>query len=228
MSQPRKRHSLATRLWHWVNALALAVLFMSGLNISNAHPRLYWGEWGFEKEAAWLILPRFPGWMTIPGHYDLAAARDWHIVFALVFAFSLLAFMLASLASGHFRRDLATAWREWHPAAIWADIRAHLRLDFDAHGAKFNFLQKAAYGAVIFVALPLMIFTGIVMSPGGEALLPFLTDVFGGRQSARSLHFLTAWGLFGFFLLHIGLVLLSGPLGQIRDMITGGRTHEAA
>lgn len=221
--QPRKRHSLATRLWHWVNLVSLVILFMSGLNISNAHPRLYWGEWGFAERQAWLLVPKFPGWMTIPDHYSLAAARDWHILFALVFAFGLTAFMLASLRNGHFRRDLATRWRDWHPASILADIRAHLRLDFSHAGGKFNFLQKAAYAGVIFVALPLMIFTGIVMSPGGEALLPFLTDLFGGRQSARSLHFLAAWGLFGFLLLHVGLVLLSGPVQQVRDMISGGR-----
>lgn len=228
MNRPAKRHALGTRLWHWINAASLIVLFMSGLNISNAHPRLYWGHWGFAKEDAWLILPKFPGWITIPGHYDLAAARDWHVLFALVFAFSLLAFMLLSLANRHFVRDLATRWADWRPRAIWADIRAHLRLDFEAHGAKFNFLQKAAYGAVIFILLPLMIFTGMVMSPGAEAMLPFLTDLFGGRQSARSLHFLAAWGLAGFFVLHIVLVMLAGPIGQIRDMISGGRGDETA
>jgi len=228
MTKPKKRHALATRVWHWINALSLIVLFMSGLNISNAHPRLYWGEWGFARADAWLILPRFPGWATIPNYYSLSAARDWHVLFALVFAFGLLAFMLISLANRHFRRDLVTSQREWRPANIWADIRHHLKLDFGTGGAKFNFLQKVAYGVVIFVLLPLMIFTGIVMSPGGEALLPFLTDVFGGRQSARSLHFLAAWGLFAFFIVHVLLVLLSGPIKQMRDMITGGRIDETA
>jgi len=223
MSKPNRRHALSTRIWHWVNLVSLSVLFLSGLNISNAHPRLYWGQWGFSPDKAWLELPHFPGWATIPDHYSLSGARDWHILFALVFGFGLAAFMVFSLINGHFRRDLATRWAEWHPASIWADIRAHLKLDFGHAGGKFNFMQKAAYGAVIFVLLPLMIFSGIDMSPGGEALLPFLTDVFGGRQSARSIHFLTAWSLFGFMLLHVALVLLAGPIGQIRDMITGGR-----
>ncbi len=223
MTKPKKRHALSTRLWHWINAASLIILFMSGLNISNAHPRLYWGKWGFAPEQAWLILPKFPGWMTIPGNYNLAAARDWHVLFALVFAFTLLAFMLMSIFNGHFRRDLGTRWREWHPASIWADVRTHLRLNFDAHGAKFNFLQKFLYAGVVFILLPLMIFTGIAMSPGGDAMLPFLNDLFGGRQSARSLHFLAAWGLFGFFILHIVAVVLAGPIGQIRDMISGGR-----
>ncbi len=94
-TKPRKRHSLSTRLWHWINAISVIILFMSGLNISNAHRYLYWGDWGFAPEQAWLAVPRFPGWATIPNFYSLSAARDWHVLFALVFGFSLLAFMIA-------------------------------------------------------------------------------------------------------------------------------------
>ncbi|OYW44406.1 MAG: hypothetical protein B7Z08_05985 [Sphingomonadales bacterium 32-68-7] len=223
-----KRHALSTRLWHWVNLLSLIVLFMSGLNISNAHPRLYWGQWGFAPEQAWLEVPRFPGWATIPGYYNLAAARDWHVLFAWVFALSLLAFMIASLMNGHFRRDIATRRAEWAPGAVWADIRAHVRLQFEHAGAKYNFLQKAAYGVVLFVLLPAMILTGMAISPGMGAAWPFLTDVFGGRQSARSIHFIAAWSLLAFLLLHVALVLIHKPLKHLREMITGGREHEAA
>lgn len=218
-----KRHALSTRLWHWINAICLVVLFMSGLNISNAHPRLYWGEWGFEAKDAWLHLPDFPGWITIPGHYSLAAARLWHMLFAWPFAFGLLAFMLAALLNGHFGRDLATRLNEWRWTSIRADIAAHMRFDF-AHGAgKFNFLQKLAYGIVLGLLLPLMIFTGIAMSPGMDAIWPFVVDLLGGRQTARSLHFLTAWALMGFLILHLVLVALSGPRKQLADMITGGQ-----
>lgn len=222
-----KRHAFSTRLWHWVNALSLVVLFMSGLNISNAHPRLYWGEWGFASADAWLHVARFPGWATIPGYYSLAVARDWHVLFAWVFALSLLLFMLAALRNGHFRRDLVTRPRDWRPAAVWADVRAHLKLRFARDGAKYNFLQKAAYGFVLFILLPLMVFTGMAISPGMDSAWPFLTDLFGGRQSARSVHFLTAWALFGFALLHVLLVLLNRPLVNVRAMITGGPIDEA-
>ena len=213
---------ILTRLWHWVNALSLVILFMSGLNISNAHRYLYWGDWGFSPDEAWLAVMRFPGWATIPGYYSLAQARDWHVIFALVFAFSLTAFMIAALVNGHFRRDLFTSRREWAPANILADIKAHLRLQFEHEGAKYNFLQKAAYSLVLFMLLPGMILTGMAMSPGMEAAWPWLSDMFGGRQSARSIHFLFAWALFGFFVVHIVLALLSGPIGQVRAMITGG------
>ena len=217
-----RKHALSTRLWHWVNALSLIVLFMSGLNISNAHPRLYWGEWGFAPEDAWLHVIRFPGWATIPDYYSLAAARDWHVLFAWVFAISLLLFMLAALLNGHFRRDIATRWREWKPAAVWSDVREHLRFNFNHGAGKYNFLQKAAYGVVLFVLLPLMIVTGMAMSPGMDAAWPFLSEMFGGRQSARSVHFIVAWLLFGFFVLHIVLVLLNKPVMHIWHMVTGG------
>ena len=223
-----KRHALSTRLWHWINALSVIVLFMSGLNISNAHRYLYWGEWGFSPKDAWVQVIRFPGWATIPGYYSLASARDWHVLFAWVFALSLLLFMLTALLNGHFRRDIATSRQEWRPSAIGADIRAHLKFEFDHGAGKYNFLQKAAYGLVLFVLLPLMIFTGMAMSPGMDAAWPFLTDMFGGRQSARSVHFIVAWGLFGFFVLHLVLVAVNKPGKHVREMITGGSADAAA
>jgi Ni/Fe-hydrogenase b-type cytochrome subunit len=223
-----KRHALSTRLWHWLNALSLAVLFMSGLNISNAHRHLYWGQWGFDPDAAWLHVVRFPGWATIPGYYSLAIARDWHVLFAWVFAVSLLLFMLAALLNGHFRRDIATRWREWRPAAVWGDVRAHLRGQFDHASGKYNFLQRAAYGVVLFVLLPAMIVSGMAISPGMDAAWPFLTDLFGGRQSARSIHFIIAWALFAFFVLHVVLVLLNKPGKNVAEMIGGGVADEAA
>lgn len=223
MNKPKKRHALSTRLWHWTNAVALVILFMSGLNISNAHRRLYWGDDGFLPEQAWLEVPRFPGWATIPDYYSLAAARDWHVIFSLVVGFSLLAFMVIAFINGHMKRDIFASGREWKPANIWRDIKEHLRFNFDHGEGKYNILQKISYASVILILIPLMIFTGMVMSPGMEAAWPWMTDLFGGRQSARSLHFIAAWVLFGFFVVHVLLVLAAGPIHQIRDMITGGK-----
>ena len=228
VSRPVKRHALSTRIWHWINALSLIVLFMSGLNISNAHRWLYWGEWGFAPAQAWLEVPRFPGWATIPGYYSLAAARDWHIVFAWVFAVGLLLYMIAALLNGHFRRDLVTRRREWRPGIFVAEIREYLRFNFAHTGGKYGAMQKLAYAIVTFIFLPLMIFTGMAISPGMDAAWPWLLDIFGGRQSARSIHFIVAWALAAFTLAHIVLVLLTGPFGQIRAMFLGGRVDEAA
>jgi len=110
-----KKHALSTRLWHWINFVSLVILFMSGLNISNGHRRLYWGDYGFAAEQAWLTVPRFPGWMTIPDYYSLAQARDWHILAAWPFALALLFMWIAMLVNRHFWRDLRTRPREWSP-----------------------------------------------------------------------------------------------------------------
>ena len=222
----RYRHALSTRIWHWVNVLSLAILFMSGLNISNAHRHLYWGEWGFDPGDAWLHVVRFPPWATIPNYYSLAAARDWHVLFAWIFSISLLLFLVTALLNGHFRRNIVAG--DWRPRAIWDDMREHLRFNFDHGEGKYNLLQKAAYGAVIFILLPLMILTGMAISPGMDASWSWLSQVFGGRQSARSIHFIVAWTLFAFFLLHVTLVLLNKPLKNLREMVTGGRVDETA
>ena len=219
-----KRHALSTRLWHWLNLLCVVVLFMSGLTISNAHRRLYWGDWGFEASQAWLMVPRFPDWMTIPGYYSLAVARDWHILMAWPFAVGLLFMWIAMMVNRHFKRDIVTRRREWRPSAIWRDVVEHLKLNFDHHEGKYNFLQKLAYGLVLGVFLPMMIFTGISISPGMEPTFGWLVDLLGGRQSARSLHFIFAFAIAGFFIVHVLLVILSGPIRQMQDMITGGRT----
>ncbi len=221
----RYRHRLPTRIWHWLNAISLLVMLMSGLMIFNAHPRLYWGEFGANPDAAWLEIAganglAFPGWATIPSFYSLADARLWHFAFAWVLAPGLLAYLLISLINGHLARDLHITRAEWAPAHIAADIKAHLALHLPP-GERYGVLQKLAYGAVIFGLLPLMIWTGMAMSPGLDAAWPWLTEWVGGRQSARSLHFIAAFGLLGFVLVHLAMVLLTGPANQIRAMISG-------
>lgn len=263
MSEPQggdlvRRHRLSTRIWHWVNVVALTTMLMSGLMIFNAHPRLYWGEYGANFDPAWLeigsnsqgegmlrvggvtvettgvlgvwtdsdgVVQRhaFPHWVTIPSKYSLADARVWHLAFAWVLAFGLLLYLIWSLFNGHIRRDLHITRKEWRPAHIWHDVKEHARLRFPTGVAalKYNILQKLAYAGVLFVLLPLIIVTGLAMSPGTDAAWPWVTEVFGGRQTARSLHFLAAFGLVGFFLIHIVMVVLAGPFNEVRSMITG-------
>ena len=251
------RHRLPTRIWHWLNAVTLLVMLMSGLMIFNAHPRLYWGQYGANPDYAWLavgstpktgflrigetriettgVLGRwtnaggeektwaFPGWATIPTSYDLAAGRRWHLFFAWVLSVGLTLYMVWSLFGGHIRRDLHVRRAEWSPRHIWHDIKDHARLRFPRGeaAARYNILQKLSYIGVIFGLLPLMIFTGLTMSPGMDAAWPWLVDLFGGRQSARSIHFIIAWLLVLFFLVHIAMVLLAGPLNELRSMLTG-------
>ena len=130
------------------------------------------------------------------------------------------------LGNRHFARDIAMAPRNWHPASLWADLRAHLRRDVHSDNGSYNRLQRATYGIVLGILLPLMIATGLAISPGFEPAAPWLVDVLGGRQSARSIHFLTSWALFGFFVIHIAMVLVAGPLRLTWGMIAGGRREE--
>jgi Ni/Fe-hydrogenase b-type cytochrome subunit len=223
------RHRWPTRLWHWLNALTVFVMLMSGLMIFNAHPRLYWGEYGANPDRAWLSIagsraaPAFPGWATIPSTYDLAGARSWHFLFAWLLVIPGLLFLAASLLNRHFRRDLAPRKEELAPRHIWRDIRNHARLRFPVgeEARDYNILQKLSYLGVIFLLLPLMVLTGLAMSPGMDAAWPWLPDLFGGRQSARSIHFIVAMLILAFILVHLAMVLLAGPINEIRSMITG-------
>tara|TARA_R110000824_G_scaffold45738_3_gene132131 strand:- start:4945 stop:5757 length:813 start_codon:yes stop_codon:yes gene_type:complete len=257
------RHRLTTRLWHWINALCLLVLLMSGLTIFNAHPRLYWGEYGANDDYAWLAVGSsdrigylrlgeariettgflgnwrdsggaiqkraFPGWATIPSTYSLADGRNWHFFFAWIFSVGLALFMIRSLWNRHIQNDLHMCKEEWRLSHIWRSLRDHTRISTirESSTNPYNVIQKLSYIGVIFILLPLMIFTGLTMSPAMDANWSFLTDLFGGRQSARSLHFISAFLLVLFFLVHIVMVLLSGPMKQTAAMITGGQDKGA-
>ena len=217
------RHRLATRLWHWVNAVAIFILLGSGLMIFNAPPHLYWGVYGANYDHAWLALPQWPGWLTIPASYNLALARRWHLLFALVLGFGLLLFMIASLVNRHFQRDLRVGVAELKPRSLLHDLREHIALRFHdpANPGAFNIFQKLSYVLVIFVLIPLMILTGLTMSPGMNAAWPWLLDLFGGRQSARSIHFIVAAALAGFVIVHLALVIIAGAWNEVRSMVTG-------
>ncbi|MDE2436950.1 MAG: cytochrome b/b6 domain-containing protein [Sphingomonadales bacterium] len=223
------RHRLPTRIWHWINALVLLVMLESGLMIFNAHPRLYWGQYGANPDKAWLDLSSvnegipFPGWITLPSTYSLADARLWHLAFAWLLATGLLVYLAWALFAGHLRRDLLPRGDELRPSHILHDIAAHARLRFPTGKAarNYNVLQKLAYGVVLFVLLPGIILTGLTMSPAIDSGFPVLLDLFGGRQSARSFHFLCAFGLVAFFAVHIAMVLLAGPVNEIRSMLSG-------
>ena len=218
-----RRHALATRIWHWINAIAIFVLIGSGLGISNAHRRLYWGEYGANFDSAWAELPRFGAWLTIPANYNLAMSRRWHLFFALVLAFALLAYMIASVANRHFRRKLRVRRGELSPRHLLADLKAHLAFRFHdpERPSDYNIFQKLSYVGVIFILLPLIILTGLTLSPGMDAAWPWLLDLFGGRQSARSLHFLAMVGIALFTIVHLTLVILAGVWNEVRSIVTG-------
>ena len=165
----------------------------------------------------------FPPLVTIPSSYDLAGARKWHFAFAWLLVVPGLMFLAWAILRGHLRRDLALTRDELRPAHLWADIKDHARLRFPKGAAAraYNPLQKLAYLSVILVLIPVVVLTGLTMSPAMNAGWPWLVDVFGGRQSARSLHFLCAAGFAGFIAVHLAMVLLAGPLNELRSIVTG-------
>ena len=254
------RHSALVRLTHWVNVFCFSLLLMSGAQIFNAHPRLYWGEYGADNDHAWLsvdsleshgqwrgvvhlgsltiestgllgasregagVVPRgFPAWLTIPSYQDLAAGRRWHLFFAWLFAINGAAYLLGGLVTRHFRRDLLPTKAELAPAHVVQEVVDHAKLRFPKGEAarRYNVLQKLTYMAVAFVLLPLMVLTGLTMSPGLDSAFHVLLDVFGGRPSARSLHFICASLLVAFVVVHVVMVLVSGVWNNLRSMITG-------
>lgn len=256
------RHSLAVRITHWLNVLCLSFLLMSGLQIFNAHPHLYWGQYGADAlpDASFIsieaypdgdsmkgvttvgpfqftttgvlgaskmdgeLTPRaFPSWLTIPSYQDLATGRRWHFFFAWFFVINGFVYMLYGMVSRHFRRDLLPSRAELTPKHLAHEIADHARLRFPKgeEARRYNSLQKLAYMGVGFVLLPLMILTGLTMSPGFNAIFPWLLDVFGGRQSARTIHFITASLVVAFVVVHVIMVLVSGVWNNLRSMVTG-------
>jgi thiosulfate reductase cytochrome b subunit len=252
------RHRLPTRLAHWVTVLCLPILAMSGFQIFNAHPALYWGErsdtdrsvlslraertpagtlrgltrvfgrdfdttgvLGASREGSLGVQDRgFPSWATLPRHQWLAMGRRWHFFFAWVFVLNGLAFVVYAVLGGHCRRDLTPSWPEVR--GIGTSFRDHLLFRFGGEVAeRYNVLQKIAYGSIIFVVAPLIILTGLAMSPAMDAALPVLSAAFGGRQSARTVHFLLTLGFIGFTAVHLFMVTATGVLNNLRSIIFG-------
>lgn len=245
------RQRLITRITHWIWAVSLFFLMLTGLQIFNAFPSLHIGlESGFDydnaifaisaREVAGEVrgvtrilgaefdttgvlgvsggdLRAFPAALTIPSHQSLATGRIIHFFFAWVLVGTLALWLIASALNGHLRQLVPTL-ADLH--ALPRDLLDHARLRFH-HRAGYNVLQKLAYASVLFLALPLMIATGLSMSPGFNAATPWLLELFGGRQTARTIHFLTMLALLGFFAVHMAMILLAGPLNEMRSILTG-------
>jgi thiosulfate reductase cytochrome b subunit len=163
----------------------------------------------------------FPSWATIPGPQYLATARNWHLFFAWIFVLNGIAYVAFTIASGHLRRDLAP--RKTELRGIGTSLKDHLLLRHP-HGEtarRYNVLQNLTYLAVIFVVLPLIVLAGLGMSPRLDTLFGGWVDLLGGRQSARTLHFVAACLLVAFVLVHVFEVIVTGLWNNLRSMITG-------
>ena len=244
-SESSEGHRLWARICHWMIALSFLALAFSGFVILMAHPRLYWGEVGNALTPALLELPisnnhRPEGWevgavFTEVPNAPISAnrmylifnennwARSLHFLAAWFLVLAGAYYAFAGLVSGHIRRNLLPRARELLPRSLWRDVKAHLSLQLGSAGGgpPYGLLQRCTYAIVAFVMLPFMLVSGLTMAPTVTAAYPILLDVFGGYQSARTLHFAGFGLLFLFLIIHVAMVALTGFRRQLRAMILG-------
>ncbi len=223
------RHSATVRVTHWVSALAFIALLVTGLAIMTAHPRFYWGEVGNHLTEPLFQLPIPASRKSVDTGYDylLTDRNGWgramHFQSAWILVFAGLVYVAHGLRTSHFRKELLVT----RGGLRWAELRRvignHLRLRPPpaSEAWTYNPLQRLTYLAVVFGLVPLMIWTGLAMSPAVTAAAPWVVDAFGGHQSARTIHFFGTILLALFLVVHVAMIVLAGFGGRMRAMITG-------
>ncbi len=223
------RHSLLVRTTHWVTVISFFALLLSGAEIVVSHPRFYWGEVGNVMTHPLFTLPIPASRSSVPTAYNFLMpdqngwSRYLHFQFAWVVVITGLIYVLSSLWNGHLRHRLlpAPAERSWR--AYWAVIARYLHRTpqnpSEAHS--YNVVQRTAYLTVIFVLFPLIIWTGLAMSPAFTSAFPLAVTALGGRQSARTIHFFVSGALLLFLVVHVTMVALAGFKSRMQGMITG-------
>jgi len=238
-------HTAWVRVSHWIAAVSVLALVFTGVEMLMVHPRLYWGEAGNDLTPALIELPisrnhRHGGWTgTTPFFatanspvsairtFDIFNYNGWgrslHFLAAWTLVIPGIIYVLNGLAAGHFRARVWPRGGELAPRRIWQDVVDHLRLRVRpaTGGPDYGVLQKFAYTFVVFVAAPLMVVTGITMSPAVTATFPGLLGLFGGYQSARTIHFFTFVAIGAFAIAHVVMVVRSGFRRQMKGMTLG-------
>lgn len=248
------RHRLPVRISHWLNVPCLIILVMSGLQIFNAHPALYWGDRSDRDRPLLSIRPvqtesgglagittilghqfdttgllgysngsgrAFPAWATVPSGKWLAMGRQWHLFFAWIFVINGLVFTAYGLFSRHVSRDLIPTGKDLR--GIGRLVRDHLlfRHPQGNEAKRYNVLQKLAYLLILLVVAPVIVLTGLAMSPTIDTAFPWLLTLFGGRQGARTVHFVACFSFVAFIVVHVAHVMLTGFANNFRSMVTG-------
>ena len=223
------RHARFVRITHWLTTIAFAALLVTGVEVVLSHPRFYWGETGNVNMTPLFSLPVPSSRGTVPTGYKyvLPDQNGWsrylHFQSAWLLLFTGLIYVVAALTSGHFRKNLVPAAADRSPRALWSAAVEHLRFDSAAYGdaSTYNALQRLSYLAVVWVLFPLVVLTGLAMSPAFTAVFPPAVTILGGRQSARTLHFFVTIALVLFTLVHVVMLMLAGFRGRVRAMVTG-------
>jgi len=226
-------HTATVRVTHWIATLCFVALLVSGIEITISHPRFYWGEEGTVNTPALFSIPIPASRSSVPTGYGyvLPDQNGWSRYLHFQTAWLVIAvglwYVFFGLLSGHLRRNLLPSGADLSPRALANVIGNHLRFKLAGDEHTYNPLQRITYLLVVFGAFPLMIFTGLAMSPAVVSAFPFVVNVLGGHQSARTLHFFDTLFLVLFVLLHILTVYLAGFRKRMRGMITGGSKEDS-
>ena len=241
VAREESRHAGIVRVTHWIVTLCFFALLLTGTEILISHPRFYWGETGNDLTKPLFRIPIPASRDLVPTgyNYTLPDQNGWsralHFQTAWLLVFTGLLYGIYGLFSGHFRKNLLPEKGEMAPRSLWGAIAEHLRFKrpSEAEAWSYNVPQRLAYLAVIFVLFPMIIWTGLAMSPTFTAAFPGTVVWLGGRQTARTIHFLVTIALVLFLLVHIVMIFLAGFWSRTRAMITGragarGRSMEGA
>jgi thiosulfate reductase cytochrome b subunit len=223
------RHTALVRVTHWITTLSFFALLITGIEIVVSHPRFYWGETGSSLTTPLFRIPIPSSRATVPSGYNyvLPDQNGWsrylHFQAAWAAVLTGLVYAFAGFWTSHFRKNLFPAPGDRTPQAFLAVIKKHLRFarPDESEAFSYNPLQRLSYLAVIFTLFPLLIWTGLALSPAFNSAFPFFVNVLGGRQSARTLHFFVSAALFLFLIVHILMIFLAGFGSRMRAMITG-------
>jgi thiosulfate reductase cytochrome b subunit len=223
------RHTATVRITHWITTLCFLALLITGIEILISHPRFYWGESGNVLTPSLFSLPIPASRPSVPTGYGFVMpdqngwSRYLHFQAAWLAVLTGLVYVLSSLFTSHFRKNLLPARTDISWRAFSSVIANHLRFKRpdETEAWRYNVLQRLTYLFVIFVLFPLVIWTGLAMSPAIASAFPATVTAFGGQQSARTIHFFVSVLLVFFLLVHIVMVSLAGFRKRMRAMITG-------
>ncbi len=229
---PNPRHSPLVRVTHWLTVIAFLALLVTGVEILISHPRFYWGDSGNVNMHPLFVIPIASSRDTVPTGYNYVMpdqngwSRYLHFQSAWLLVFTALVYGIVSFWNGHFRKDLIPAPGNRSLRAVWSVFARYLRrAPADPNDSRtYNVVQQIAYLSVIFVLFPLIIWTGLAMSPSFTSAIPIAVILLGGRQSARTIHFFVTNALVLFFIIHVAMVTLSGFRSRMRAMTIGEAT----
>ncbi|WP_296703799.1 cytochrome b/b6 domain-containing protein [Algoriphagus sp.] len=243
----KAKHKPWVKTSHWIITLSFLILVFTGIEILMVHPRLYWGEVGNELTPAFMELPisrnhqRSDWEEQIPffesqdspvsagrnGEEEMFNENGWgrslHFLAAWFLVVTGLIYLILGIFSGHFSKHIWPRLKELTPSRFWNDVKDHFRMKISppTGGPQYGLMQKLSYMAIIFISLPMAIITGFTMSPALTAAFPFLLEIFGGYQTARTIHFFTSLSLEIFLVVHLMMIILSGFKDQMKYMTLG-------